>query len=94
MNEKERKKRNKRAIENENRIILGELDKIIRELEKNGIKHNQYYEQGLGDIVEGVLNKLGITQERFTNLFNLRWCNCDNRKKFLNGILNWHRRTK
>ena len=94
MTEKDRRKEIKKDLQIENRKILTDLKPLIAELEKNGIKHNDYYTEGLGDIVEASLNKLGITEERFKRLFNLRECQCNQRKKWLNSVLYWHRENK
>ena len=53
--------------------IKDEMDQVIHELEKKGIKYNQGDDMtGLGDVVEGVLTSMGITQERFKQWFNLK----------------------
>jgi len=46
-------------------------------------------EKGLGDVVEEVLQKFGITEERFKEWFNLKECGCTERKKWLNGLFSW-----
>tara|TARA_B100001939_G_C16677866_1_gene503074 strand:- start:110 stop:355 length:246 start_codon:yes stop_codon:yes gene_type:complete len=69
-----------------------EMDKVIRELEKRGVNVNSHMMQdtkGLGDVVEEVLTKFGITQDRFKKWFGLKECNCTKRKKWLNGLFNW-----
>ncbi len=72
---------------------VSELNQIIKELENRGIDVNDHMSEdgrrGLGDVVEDVLTKFGITEARFKNWFNLRECNCTKRKKWLNGLLNW-----
>ncbi len=69
------------------------MDKVIKELKSQGINYNSTEQEiiGLGDIVESALNKLGITQERFKYWFNLRSCNCDERKKYLNNLFSWYK---
>ena len=44
-----------------------DMDNVIAELKKQGVSSTTTEDQivGLGDIVESVLNKFGITQERF-----------------------------
>jgi hypothetical protein len=65
-------------------------DKIINELESKGINYTDNYETvGVGDIVESVLNKFGITQDRFKKFFSIEECNCTKRKKWLNGLFSW-----
>ena len=72
--------------------IRPEMDQIIAELKAQGINHNTTETEivGLGDVVERVLNKFGITQERFKTFFGLKECNCTERKKYLNNLFSWH----
>jgi hypothetical protein len=74
--------------------IKKDLDPVIKELKDRGISPNSNDQEviGLGDIVEAVLLKFGITQERFKEFFSLKECNCTERKKYLNGLLSWHRK--
>ena len=41
------------------------------------------------EVVEDVLKKFGVTEDRFKLWFNLKECNCTKRKKWLNGLLSW-----
>ena len=58
-------------------------------MEKQGVTVENYTKQteGLGDLVGGVLSKLGISEERIKQWSGLGGCGCDKRKKFLNTIL-------
>lgn len=70
--------------------IKNEMDEVINQLEKKGIKYNQGDDlTGLGDVVESVLTSMGVTQERFKEWFNLKECNCTKRKKWLNNLFSW-----
>lgn len=70
--------------------IKNEMDEVINQLEKRGIRYNQGDDMtGLGDVVESVLTNMGITQERFKQWFNLKECNCSKRKKWLNNLFSW-----
>lgn len=71
-----------------------EISKAIQELEKEGIDLGNYHAQtvGLGDAIEKVLIKLGVTEERFKSWFNLKECNCSKRKAWLNKIFSWKKR--
>ena len=70
-----------------------ELDKVIFNLEQQGVTPNNYEEVvGLGDMVESTLKRLGITEDRFKSWFNLRECNCSKRKKWLNNVLSWRKK--
>ena len=41
---------------------------------------------GLGDLVENVFSKFGITKERVEKVLGTQGCGCDKRKQFLNSI--------
>ncbi len=70
--------------------IKNEMDEVINQLEKKGVRYNQGDEiTGLGDVVESVLTSMGITQERFKEWFNLKECNCSKRKQWLNNLFSW-----
>jgi uncharacterized protein YpmB len=72
--------------------IKDDMNKVIQELKNQGISPDATEDQivGLGDVVESVLTKFGITQERFKYWFNLKECNCTERKKYLNNLFSWH----
>ena len=79
-------------MNNKNNEIQQEMEPVIKALKKKGIKHNDDYDiVGLGDVVESVLTNMGITQERFKEWFNLKECNCNKRKKWLNNLFSWKR---
>lgn len=72
--------------------IQQEMNQVINELEKRGININSHNEDkivGLGDAIENVLQKFGITEERFKQWFGLKECGCSKRKKWLNGLFSW-----
>ena len=81
-------------MSDENNNIKGEMDDVIEALEKKGINFNTREEEytGLGDVVENVLNTFGVTQERFKSWFNLKECNCNKRKKWLNNLFSWKKK--
>ena len=69
-----------------------EIDSAIKELEKDGINTTNYHEiEGLGDLIESALGKVGITEERFKSWFNLEECNCPKRKEWLNSVFSFKR---
>jgi len=85
--------------------IKADMQPVLEELKKRGLNYNsnQFLEtvnatdeqmRGLGDVVEDVLTKFGITQERFKQFFGLRECNCTERKKWLNNLFSWHVKRK
>jgi len=73
--------------------IRREMNLVIKELENLGVNNNSHTTfqdtKGLGDVVEEVLNKFGITEERFKQWFNLKECNCSKRKAWLNNLFSW-----
>ena len=73
----------------DNDQIKNEMSDVIDELEKQGINFNTQDDEftGLGDVVENTLKTFGITEERFKAWFNLKECNCNKRKKWLNKWL-------
>ena len=76
----------------ENDRIRQEMDATINELKAQGIDQNTHVGSnyvGLGDVVESVLTKMGITQERVKEWFNLQECRCSERKAWLNGLFKW-----
>jgi hypothetical protein len=74
--------------------VRQEMDQVINELESKGVTFDTTQEdlqtRGLGDVVEGVLTKFGVTQERYKEWFGLQECNCTKRKKYLNGLFSWN----
>jgi len=72
-----------------------DIDEVIKELEKWGVdsrtSKEEYNRLGLGDVVEQVLNKFGITESRFKKWFNLQSCNCGKRKSWLNNFFSWQK---
>lgn len=75
----------------ENNRIKEEMQPVINELKEKGINFNSKETEvtGLGDVVEATLTKFGITEERFKQWFNLKECNCKERKKWLNNLFSW-----
>ena len=78
----------------QNRKIKEEMTPVIEELKKNGIAHNSKESEieGLGDVLEATLTKFGVTEERFKYWFNLKECNCKERKKWLNNLFSWKKK--
>lgn len=68
---------------------MAEMDTVFEDLRKQDINEQTEDREGLGDIVESTLNRFGITEERFKDWFNLKQCNCNARKKFLNRVKLW-----
>jgi hypothetical protein len=75
----------------QNQELKEEMQPVIDELKKKGVNFNTTENEvtGLGDIVEGTLKTFGITEERFKKWFNLKECNCKERKKWLNNLFSW-----
>jgi hypothetical protein len=68
---------------NENDEIKNEMGDVIDDLEKKGINFNTR------DVLESTLQTFGITEERFKSWFDLKECNCNKRKKWLNNLFSW-----
>ena len=51
---------------------------------------------GLGDTIERVLSKMGITSEKIERVFNVDegGCGCEKRKKFLNAIFPYFKKNQ
>ena len=68
----------------------GKIDKTIKELEQGGVSTKNYKEiEGLGDLIESALGKVGVTEEGFKSWFNLKECNCTKRKAWLNSVFSF-----
>jgi hypothetical protein len=62
---------------------------IIEDLKKEGVDLCNYQDkdpEGLGDLVEKVLKKFGITEDRVKAMTGLKDCGCDRRKEWLNKV--------
>ena len=80
---------------NEDLRTRAEMDTVIKDLEAKGITIDTKEGEitGLGDVVESTLQKFGVTEERFKEWFNLKDCNCSKRKKFLNNLFSWKKKS-
>jgi hypothetical protein len=76
----------------ENLKIQKEMDEVIKDLEAQNISLETGETVGLGDLVENVLTKFGITEEKFKSWLNLKECGCSRRKKYLNKLLSWKKK--
>lgn len=78
-------------MSDETEKIRAEMQPVIDELKSKGIDYTSSESDivGLGDVVESVLTKFGITQERFKAWFGLQECNCTERKNWLNNLFSW-----
>jgi hypothetical protein len=75
--------------------IKKEIDQAIANLEINGVNPSNaddFDKVGLGDMVEGTLKRMGITEERFKSWFNLKECKCSKRKAWLNKVFSWRKK--
>ena len=67
--------------------VQAEMDAFIEEMNRQGVSQEpDPNDVGLGDAVEFVLTKLGITQERYKAWRGLDECDCTERKHYLNKI--------
>jgi hypothetical protein len=84
----ENKQYKKRTGSNKVREI-GKANEAIQQLKKEGIDLNQLShveEKGLGDTVERVLTKFGLTKSLMKKIAG-KTCGCNERKKWLNKLL-------
>lgn len=75
-----------------------ELDEIIEHLEKEeDITLENIHtkdSEGLGDTLEKVFAKFGVTEETIEGFSRIGGCGCAKRKKFLNKIFPYKRHSK
>jgi hypothetical protein len=75
-------------------------DEVINKFREEGVdqyvQHAAEAKGGLGDTIENVLNKLGVTSERIERIFNVDsgGCGCGARKKFLNNLFPYFNKYK
>jgi len=82
--ELQRQRRKKRA---EEKKAGKQFDLAIEELKEEGISLNEIEaSEGLGDTVEKVLSKFGITSKLIEKIAGIKECRCQERKKWLNKI--------
>jgi len=63
-------------------------DSAIKELKEKGIEVDNISE-GLGDTIEKVLGKFGITQEKIEKITGAKGCGCSETKKWFNKIFSY-----
>ena len=73
----------------EKRLDDKDLDQAMAEIEA---KADGVEVEGLGDLVENVLTKFGITQERVQKALGTKDCGCSRRKQFLNKLFPFARK--
>ena len=76
-------------------------DSLIHNFKKENIDelsvpHAASARGGLGDVIEKVMNKLGITHDRMEKVFDVdsEGCGCGKRKKFLNNLWPFYKEYK
>jgi len=73
------------------------FDNAIKELKEEGVSLKEEMEsssEGLGDTIENVLSKFGITKKLMENVAGIEGCRCDERKKWLNRIFPYGKKKK
>lgn len=72
------------------------IDQVVEHLEKEEditIKNLREKDpQGLGDTLERVFAKFGITEEVISKGLGLRGCGCQKRKQFLNQVFPYRKK--
>lgn len=73
----------------ENADIKQDGQRLVDELGNAGVTIDSDLNkiEGLGDLIHATLNKIGITEERFKQVLQLKECNCNARRKFLNKLI-------
>jgi len=83
-------------MSNEQQEMKKELDQVIHDLKhKEGVDLSNYANkdpEGLGDSLERVFAKFGITEDRISKYMGIGGCGCQERKKFLNKIFPYRKK--
>lgn len=69
-----------------------DLDEAMSEIEDKARDMGEEGVEGLGDVIENVLTKFGITQERVQKALGTKDCGCNKRKQFLNRLFPFARK--
>jgi len=69
---------------------LKQFDKAVTALAEEGITPDEPSE-GLGDTIEKVLQKFGITKKLMANVSGAKDCRCNKRREWLNKIFKYKR---
>tara|TARA_R110000751_G_scaffold62528_1_gene129379 strand:- start:1071 stop:1532 length:462 start_codon:yes stop_codon:yes gene_type:complete len=85
-----------RRTHSKERIEITELsnsaDLAIEDLKKEGIDlDKENASAGLGDTIEKVLSKFGITQEKIERIAKMKGCGCSKRKQWFNKIFSYNK---
>lgn len=85
------RRKNKRM---EDQDIKKELDEVVQEIKNEGIDLENYEtkSEGLGDTLEKIFTKFGITEDRIKKYMGIEECGCKERKKFLNKIFPYRKK--
>lgn len=77
-------------------LFKKDVEEVIEELKKEGVTLENYTQQseGLGDTLEKVFTKFGVTEEWITKALRLGGCGCQERKKFLNRIFPYRKKSE
>lgn len=66
------------------------VDRAIIEMQREGISmESDLKSKGLGDTVEKILGKMGITESILKKAFKVKDCGCNDRKEWLNKIFSY-----
>ena len=66
-----------------------EADRVVEEIKQQGHSLDDSPSEGLGDTIEKVLKKFGITQEKIESVIGSKGCGCSERKKWFNKIFSY-----
>jgi len=65
-------------------------------IDESSVPHAAQDRGGLGDLIEKVMNKMGVTHETMEKIFGVdsEGCGCGKRKKFLNSLWPYYKEHK
>jgi len=84
--------------EQQDKPLPQQLDEVIQHLEvEEDVKlenHKHKDPEGLGDTLERVFSKFGITEQWISAAMGIGGCGCSKRKNFLNQIFPYRKQSK
>lgn len=84
--------------EEQKKPLPQQLDEVIAHLENEEDvrleNHVHKDPEGLGDTLEKVFSKFGITESWISDAMGIGGCGCSKRKKFLNQIFPYRKKSK
>jgi len=70
--------------------VKAKIDEVVEHLEKEeDVRLDNFHlkdSEGLGDTLQKVFARFGLTEEGIKEATGMRWCGCNKRRQFLNRI--------